>query len=204
MSQKPSIAIDIDDVVAQSTEALRLHANERAGANLTQEHYRVKGDYWGYYERVWQSHGIGEKVSYVEFERDMEIDQSHIPLLPGASFALRELAQRYHIVLITARNKSWEKATRQWFRQYLRQDDIELYFCESHKDAKAKSKGALCRDLGASLLIDDNPDHCQTALDHGIKAILFGEYGWHRAVPDGAVQCKDWPSVMEYLEDDGR
>lgn len=203
MSKKDIIAIDIDDVVANTTEALRLLVNERTGVKLTTEHYSVADDnYWGYYERIWLAHGLDDKIKYSDFAQEMEIDQSHVPLIVGVDTAINELAKRYHIILITARNKTWEKATRSWFKQHLHKNDIELYFCENHKDSKAKTKGELCRDLGVSLLIDDNPNHCQSALDHGVGAILFGEYGWQGVIPNGVMRCRDWSSVTLYLMGD--
>jgi hypothetical protein len=49
------------------------------------------------------------------------------------------------------------------------------------------------------LLIDDNEEHIQSALDQGLDTILFGEYGWQHGAPQGTVVCKDWPAVLEYL-----
>ncbi len=196
-----TIAIDIDDVIAESTNALRLLVNERTGADLTREHYMVEGEYRGYYSRVWQEHGLSDKISFEQVAAEMAIDQSHVPLLPGASFAVHELSKRFHIILITARDPIWEKETRRWFKDHFAQDDIEVYFIGYHKTDTSKTKGQLCRDLGASLLIDDNPEHCQSVIDEGIKAILFGEYGWHTTIPKEAIICKDWPAVMEYIND---
>ena len=50
---KPIIAVDIDDVLADSTDALRRVINERLGVNLTPEDYLIKEDYWDHYEEVW-------------------------------------------------------------------------------------------------------------------------------------------------------
>jgi hypothetical protein len=52
-------------------------------------------------------------------------------------------------------------------------------------------------------MIDDNPGHCKAVMDEGIKAILFGVYGWHEDIPSGVVECKDWPAVLEYINELG-
>lgn len=196
------IAVDIDDVIASSTDALRKLVNKRTGSKLTQAHYRVPDDeYWGYYERVWQTHGIEEKISLKSFHDEMAIDQSHIPLLPGAIFALGELAKKFHVLLITARDKTQEEATRKWLKSHFGDELSDIYFTRSHIETNDKTKGELCKDLGAAWLIDDNVEHCQSALAHGIKPILFGEYGWHQNLPSGLIRCKDWPSVVEYFSE---
>lgn len=198
--KKISIAVDIDDVLADSTEAIRLYANHRAGAALTKEDYRRPGEYWGYYERVWAEHGVENKVSFADFEQEMAADQSHIPLLPSADFVIRQLSENFHLVLITARNKEWEMATRDWFKKFLDKHDIELHFT-GHRTAKDYTpKGVLCRNLGVDLLIDDNLVHCQSAIDQGVDAILFGEYGWHEDIPVHITRCKDWSAILDYVD----
>ncbi|MBC7943068.1 hypothetical protein H7X68_01015 [Candidatus Saccharibacteria bacterium] len=198
---KPTIAIDIDDVLADSTESIRLRVNERVGVDLQLEHYRIEGEYWGYYERVWREHGIIDRVNYDDFEKEMAHDQSHVPLLPGAALAIAELAKRFDIVLITARDSSLEAATRHWLKTYVSDELVDVYFITNHKDSKAKNKGQLCRDLGASWLIDDNTEHCRAAIDQGVKAVLFGEYGWQVSIPETVDRCKDWLAVLEHFSE---
>ncbi len=200
---KVKIAIDIDDVVADSTEALRLLINERTGVELTRQDYRIPGSYRKYYERVWESHNLQDKVVFADVSAEMAIDQSHVPLVEGAIAALESLGGQYHIVAITARDVSWEDATRRWFKSHDSLSGVELYFAGNHHTKEYKTKGELCRELGVELLIDDNPDHCQSALDAGIDSILFGQYGWHLDVSPNVTRCKDWPAVVEYVRSDG-
>lgn len=197
-NDRPTIAIDIDDVLADSTESLRLLVNKRTGANLTSEHYKIDAEYGGYYERVWVEHGLNEKVSYRDLEKEMVVD---VPPMSGVDFAIHELSKKFHVILVTARDKAWEGSTRAWLKMHFGHDDVGLYFCESHKNTKAMTKGQLCKELGAELLIDDNVDHCKSALHEGIQAVLFGNYGWHKDVPEGLVRCEDWPSILEYMSD---
>lgn len=148
---------------------------------------------------MWGEHGIGDKVSFAEFEQEMEADQSHIPLLPSADFAIRQLSENFHIILITSRNRAWEAATRGWFKNFLGVQDIELYFTGHRKETDYQPKGVLCKNLGISLLVDDNLGHCQSAVEQGVDAILFGNYGWHVDVPETIIRGKDWPAVLEYI-----
>ena len=200
---KKIIAIDIDDVLAESTEAFRKKVNQYAGINLKPEDYKVEGPYWSYYESVWRAHNVAHLIDADLLHQQMHFDQSHIPLMPGAEFAINELQKRFDVILVTARDPEWKQATDKWLKEQFGTKKPALYFSEAHKGIDgAKTKGEICQDVGASWMIDDNPEHCQTVLDKGIKAILFGEYGWHVSVPKPVVRCKDWQAVLEYFENE--
>ena len=42
-------------------------------------------------------------------------------------------------------------------------------------------------------------EHCISASEYQVEAILFGEFGWHLDVPNNMQRCKDWPAVLEYF-----
>ncbi len=195
---KAKIALDIDDVTADSTESLRLLVNERMGVSLTREDYLVSSGHADYYEYVWEKNGLKD-INYAAFEAEMEVDQSHVPLMDGVKEAMVTLSKTYDIVFITARDVAWEKATREWFARHF-DGDVELYFSEGYTNVGRMTKGQICKAVGAQWLIDDVPKHCQSALDEGVRAILFGTYGWHGDVPEGVIRCKDWQEVKKVLE----
>lgn len=200
--RRMKIAVDIDDVVADSLEATRLWANRKAGVDLQPHHYHVDEDYWSYYNRIWASHGIPETINFEVFTQDLAAGLIDTPLVAGAAFAIKELNKQHDIVLITSRDPAQERATRQWLADNLG-DDIPLYFAKNPLvNAGAASKGELCVRLGVELLIDDNLSNCQSAVDHGIDAVVFGFYGWNEKSEPHLVRCRDWPAVVEYV--DGR
>jgi 5'(3')-deoxyribonucleotidase len=200
-ANKPIIAVDIDDVIPESTEAFRKVVNAHAGFDLRPEHYKIEGSYWGYYDQVWKTHGVAELVDRDQLMHQMHVDQSHVPLLPGSAYAIGRLQQNFTIVLVTARDPKWQGATSNWLSEQFGTSVPALYFSEAHRGVEgSKTKGEICRELGAQWMIDDNPGHCQTVLDCGVTAILFGEYGWHIDIPVGTVRCKDWQVVLEYLD----
>lgn len=200
--KKPVIAVDIDDVLADSTETFRKVSNSISGANLTREHYQIPGDYSKYYERVWAQHGLHKKLNYSAVIQEIYESEIKTPLLAGANFAIKELAKQFDIIIITARPPELEKFTRAWLNEHLEGGFIEVYFTQSHPETTEKTKGELCRIIGAKWLIDDNPEFCQSAQEHGVTAVLFGEYGWHNDIPHDVIKCKDWPAVLEYFNDE--
>lgn len=204
MQTKQTIAIDIDDVIAETTDAIRLWGNAVSGIEMTKEDYAIQGEYWGYYERVWEQKDLNGTLLYDDVEADIAADKVAVPLLAGASFAIKELQKKFHIILITARAPRLETVTRRWINEHFGGLDIEIYFAKNPKNQSGptKTKGELCRELGAFVLVDDNVEHCESALSAGVDAVLFGNYGWQPHVPEGAVRCEDWPAVLEYF--DGR
>lgn len=200
--KKQIIAVDIDDVIALGTESLRLQVNKRLGTNLQPKHYAIPGEYWGYYDRVWQLNGLADRISLEDLNPQMLVDQSHVPPHAQALSALRTLAKRFDLVVVTARNTDWERATKVWIDKNFPGIFSGIYY--AGRPDGPKTKGDVCVDLGASWLIDDNIDHAHTAIDHGVQVLLFGEYGWHigREVHKNVVRCKDWQAVLEYF--DGR
>lgn len=200
--KKSIIAVDIDDTICQSLEAFRIRTNEFTGANLKPEDYRITGEYWGFYERVWDQHGLTGETTVQEVYEDLHTNQSLVPLLPGAELAINQLSKDFDIVLLTARDYKWEAATKMWLIEQFGQEAPEVYFSQGHRDTSSKNKGQICKELGAKWLIDDNVEHCITAIDEGIIAILYGEYGWQVDAPKALVKCRDWQAVLEYF--DGR
>lgn len=196
MSDRKVIAVDVDDVIADSTESLRLLVNRRTGKELTKDHYKIVGDYWGYYERVWRDHSL--EVDFESLNEEMVYDQSHVPILAGAALALGELSKKYDLVIVTSRDPAWEKATCVWLEKNCPGIFKQVLFTR-RKHADAKTKGDLCLELNASWLIDDNPEHCESAREKGVGAILFGEYGWHHSAPADLSLCRDWPAVLEHF-----
>lgn len=200
---RKTIAIDIDDVVAMTSDAIRVWANEKTGLALTEEDYRIgDADYWNYYEAVWQRHGIADQLSFGDFLDSMDEEQGHISPAKDARRVIAKLKKLYHVVFITARRPRHKDSTRRWLDEHI-DASIPLYLSANpYANQDAQSKGELCREIGASVLIDDNVDNCQGALDYDVEAIVFGNYGWNAEPPADATRCVSWRDIEEYL--DGR
>lgn len=197
---KQTIAIDIDDTLTDSTETVRRLVNEKLGVNLSREAYLVPDQYWGYWDRVWERNGIGERITYADILQQF-IDGLHPPFLPDAEAAIAQLAKRYDVIVVTSRDQVREVTTRQWLEEHFDGRIKDVCFTTSHDETKEFTKGQLCRQLGASLLVDDNVEHCQSALDEGLEAILFGAYGWQHHAPAGMRRRANWREVMGVLDE---
>lgn len=198
--KKPVIAVDIDDVLASSTDALRVVVNNQLGVTLSPEAYKIDADYWGYYETVWESNGLLNRISLDGLEAQMRQDQSHIAPMPDAFTILSQIQSNYDLIVVTARSSKWAEATDGWLQAHYPAMFSEVIFAEGLEGIQEKSKGDLCFEAGAHWLIDDNIEHALSALERGLQVIVFGEYGWHyKGMPDGVIACKDWSAVGEYF-----
>lgn len=198
---KKIIAIDIDDVVAHTGEAIRVWVNNQTGKNLTLDDYYIETntDYWHYYTAVWEKHGI--KLDLDKYLTAFSDTQADVGMVPGAKEALRKLSEDFKIVFVTSRDPATNDATQEWFLEHLGYE-MTIHFASAGHYAygmNAPSKGEIVKKLGASVLIDDNPEHVQSALDHGVEGILFGKYGWQINAPEHMKHMESWAEVVEYL-----
>lgn len=196
---KPVISIDIDDVIADSTEHLRQVVNKRTGHTLSKEQYKISGEYWGYYERVWKEAGIDHLVDFAALNEEMVEDQSHVAVMDKAHEVLSGLTDKYTFILVTSRDESWKQATLAWIEERFSGVFEGLYFTGNRHSDSYRNKGELCAEHGVFMHIDDNINHCQSVIDLGIQTILFGEYGWQVDAPQDQVRCRTWGEVGDYL-----
>ncbi|MEO8862959.1 MAG: hypothetical protein ABI354_01415 [Candidatus Saccharimonadales bacterium] len=196
----PKIALDIDDVLANSTETIRLFVNKLRGTSLERHHYSIKAPYRSYYETVWSAHDIDGDGIIDEYYHKLIIDQSHVETIMGASDAIGSLINLgYRLVAVSSRSSDQQVATEKWIKGMFG-DVFDTVIClDSWRNNI--TKGEICRSLGANYLIDDNVEHCKSALDYGVQPILFGEYGWQTGelVPEEVARCPDWESVLGYF-----
>lgn len=200
MVDKPLIAVDIDDTIADSSEALRLEVNRAYDVDLSRNDYYVDTDVIGYYDRVWENAGL--QVSFEGLTTDLSIDQSHIKPIYGVVDTIKRLRKDYRIVIVTSRDIEWKAATDVWVKNHFGDLFETIYLTDDHLDSEGRpiSKGELCKRLGAKYLIDDNPHFCLSAREHGIIPIMFGDYGWQQKHSEEFPYCSNWSSIDEILD----
>lgn len=199
---RPRIAIDIDEVLAHTTDSVRLFVNQKYGVGLTPEHYLIPGEYVGYYQHVWQTNGLPYETIHSEYVTAMLTnDVPTIQAVPGAAAGVELLAQSFDLYPVSSRWVNLQDITTQWLADTIPAlQNAPILLGSTTKNDLHKTKGQICRENGYSYLIEDNPQYCQDAIDQGVTAILFGEYGWQETIPPGAVRCKTWSDVIDYFK----
>lgn len=194
---KPTIVIDIDDVLAAHAEGMVAFSNKEWGTNLTVDDY---DEHWA---KMW-------KTDPKETERRAELfhvsgvvaDYRHDE---GAMAVLKKLKKTYKLIVLTSRRRAIEYETKIWIAQYFPGLFDEIFFTgfwdSPTTGAHTLTKAQLAEELKADFLIDDQLKHCFAAAEVGIQALLFGNYGWNEAdmLPKNVFRAADWQKVGEYF-----
>jgi uncharacterized HAD superfamily protein len=195
--QKKTIAVDIDDVLAVHGEAMIAYSNRVFGTNLTID------DYTEHWSEMW-------KVDHAETERraiqyhqtdDMASYRHHADALP----VLKELAQKYRLIIVTARRRDVSGITATWIDKYFGGIFESINYAgiwdKIDEDSATATKAELCKELGVDYLIDDQSKHCNGAAEVGITAIMFGDYPWTRddKLHTDVIRCHTWEQVGDFF-----
>lgn len=193
--RKEVIAVDLDDVVVETAQLVVDYVNNKYGTHV---HLR---DFYSRDPDVWETKDTETAVAriYELLESDEYFES---PPIQEAIAAIRSLKLNHTLLIVTGRPDFMELATRKWLKNHLPDIFEDVVFTNYFSDDKARSKGDVCRELGATFLIDDHLDHCFSALEQGITPLLFGNYPWNAAktLPAGIVRVDNWQEVLEFFD----
>ena len=188
---KPLIAIDIDEVLFGFTERFvafhnRQYQTEFALHQITSTsfHTVIGGT----------ASDDARKVGEFQLEEG-NLDGEPVP---RAIEVLGRLKADYELVVVTARHSVIERQTRSWLERTFPKTFSDIHFANYWDENRPRrTKGEVCRELGAQIIVDDQPDYIKDCLDHDVKGILFGDYPWNQESIDhpGVRRAKDWSEV---------
>src|SRR5207302_7910480 len=93
-----------------------------------------------------------------------------------------------------------DKVTRRWINRNFSGIFEDVIFVSSYyKDGRLK--GEVCKEIGASVLIDDHLYHAADVVKYGVKCLLFGDYPWSESeeLPPGIIRVRNWDEVLKIL-----
>lgn len=211
--QKPIIAIDIDDVLTHSAEAVIEFSNTRWSAGVTLDDYDEDWrKLWGLTapEQEAEMHRRAQEI------RDAEVIGEGLIPRQGAERVLNLLRQNARVFAVTSRRRAVEPATRRWVEKHFGNAIEEFHFAGIYDDDSkrhstldsriAATKHDILSRVCPDYFIDDQVKHCEAALKLGIKTIIFGDYLWNKDINierEGAVRCANWRDVEKYFKAQG-
>jgi hypothetical protein len=197
------IAVDCDEVLCEFVDGInrwhnRVHGTAIPLSAYTSTHFaKVPG---------WGSDAVADDKVQAFFSGSSE--WRTLAPLPGALAALRALKAAYpalDLQVVTARSHRQRADTLAWLEQHYAGIFSQVHFLSAYDnalrvDAPARSKGEVCRELGALALIDDSPSYCISASPHLPLVLLFSRVPWnagrakweHPALPGNVVRTPDW------------
>ena len=191
--QRATIAIDCDDVLADHAEDVVAWTNQRFGTNLT------ISDYTDHWSKLWQV----DQTKTEELAKEYHAEGRHgvFTHKPDSLEILRELKKEYNLVIVTARRKEIVKTSLEWIEEKYPGIFNDVRFVPIWEPNNLVTKADICREIGATFLIDDLPRHCNIAAESGITSLVFGDYTWNRneTIVQGVHRVKDWQAVKDFF-----
>jgi 5'(3')-deoxyribonucleotidase len=190
MSRK-TIAIDLDDVLAEHVEAFIEFSNIYYGTNLTVDEYSDHWvDLWGEIDR--------EEIERRAAEFHTHESTIGYKVKKDAKRVLTELGRDNDLYIVTARPRHLIDTSLEWVRTHFDGIFKGVHFVPIWEPDNTVTKADICRQIGATYLIDDLVRHCNIAAEGGITAILFGDYSWNRdqTINPVVIICKTWDDVL--------
>ena len=193
---KPTIAVDIDEVLFPHAPTLLDYHNSEHGTSFTIDQMTMY--------RLQQLTEDSEEVTFEKIKAYLDTHHySQGKPVKGAIDAIKQLRMRFRLVLITARNPFYRGYTEKFIERHFAGLFDDLRYTHTLDDPDTRiPKSTLCRELEGVALIDDHLHNAIDCAEAGIQAILFGDYPWNQAdeLPEGVVRVKDWQGVLEYFD----
>lgn len=189
MAGKLVIAVDCDDVLVSTSPFFVDLYNKTYGTNGTLEHAHFASP------DVWKA----DEQTILDRWYAMTEHEDYKKLAPTAQevAVLRRLAEVHDLHLVTAR-----KEVERDFTEYMLDQHLKGVFQSMTFVGWTGSKGDICNNLQADVLIDDSFRHLASAHDCGVSNLLwFGDYPWQTDVPGDVpvVRCAGWQEVEKEI-----
>jgi 5'(3')-deoxyribonucleotidase len=192
------IAVDCDDVLVPTSEALVRSYNARHGTNVTLDHM--------YQPATLDGWGTTDEDVAIERMNEIHRSEAHATILPyqEAIKAIQQLAKVHELHLVTGRASFLESVTQRMldthFPECFQSIEHTNYIVTTDSQAFRRSKGEVCQIIGAHILIDDHIQHGHSVLEANVeKVVVFGDYPWNRdaELSDRMVRCLDWSATLK-------
>ncbi|CAG9464306.1 unnamed protein product [Pedinophyceae sp. YPF-701] len=198
-SQRIRVAVDVDEVLGQFVESLNVFIEDEYGMQHTVSDYEryVFADVWGCSQ--------DESNHIVHSFFDSPHFAEGIPPMPGALESLQRLSSFCELHVVTSRQHVIEAPTLRWLDDHFPGVFEGVHFGNHFALAgSSRKKSEICRDIGAAVLIDDNPGYAQDCAEEGLTVLLYdwlGTYPWSKMDrPHPLIRSvSDWRDVEAEL-----
>ncbi len=191
------MVVDLDEVLFDFVASFFAWHNRRYGTDLTLENLagaKYLFDAWG---------GTSEEAVERIAAFFADVDVLGIEPIAGAVDCLQRLQSKYRLAVVSAKDPAYADITHAWIDTYFPGvfDRVILGIGHSERGEGSVTKATVCRELGASVMVDDQVAHLAPAAEHGIRTLVFGPYPWNQnqPLPPNATRVTGWPEVCAAL-----
>lgn len=193
------IAVDCDDVLLPSSEAIVAHYNKEYGTTVhLDDFYERNPEQWG----VTSLDEVYERIRLYFLS---DAFPAEVKPFDDAIVAIKQLAERHELHLVTGRGPAVEAVTHAMIDTYFKGQFVSVEHTGAYLRGDGtmgrRTKGEVCAATKADILIDDNLDHAKSVLDSGIETVLlYGTYAWTtKEVLARAVHCESWADISKQI-----
>lgn len=190
------IAIDLDDVLSNSVEALLLFYNKNYEP-IVKKSDLGKYSYWGFLGDTREA----ANKKYFEFTKSGEFTNSKP--LKGAQEAVKKLSKRHDLYVITGRPYFTKRKTEEWLNKFFPGSFKKVYFTNRRRNMNnfsaywGKPKAVICDEIGAEVLIDDLAEYVRES--NHLRVYIFNKIWDQGIIPDHAKIVDDWDEITRDL-----
>lgn len=189
------LCIDIDNVIAQTDAVMRRVIRQYSTKQVDLEYKDVVNfDYWACSDRRGQ---CISREEWSEIHKAFSQPETilSIPPYPGVQDALRQIAERYQLLLATSRLPSARRATVEWLEQH---DFPAHSLCFVNHREKHVVLGRF------DVAIEDDREQAYAFARHRTKAVLLA-HPWNEVPRRSRIKrLPDWPSLVKFLLPDDK
>jgi len=190
------IAVDLDDVLANTVEAFISYYNQHHTAPISEADVTTSD--WSECLRIPPAE-IGPIL--IQFTNSDAFRQ--MSPLPGAVEAVSTLARSHQLHVVTSRWGPLVEVTVIWLNWHFSNSIAETHYSRtSHRNpfnGTAHDKPEICRQIGSSVIIEDCPNHARNCLSAGMSVVLL-DRPWNQELADGnLIRAASWSNVLEAI-----
>ena len=197
-----NVAVDVDEVLGRFIHSLNMFCLERYGMNYVVEDYHAYD-----FARVWGCSQDESNEKVHEFFKSAHFREG-IEVIPGSFDSLKRLKKQHEIMVVTSRQHVIEQPTIEWLDRHF-PDIFDAVHFGNHfaLEGASRKKSEICKEIGAHVLIDDNPWYALECASAGIHVLLYdwkNGYPWSKTEdgPEHAniTRVRDWEEVENVLQ----
>lgn len=188
------IAIDIDEVLADTLETFLGYHNNRYNTSFKKDQFHTYN--W------WEIMGISVSDVLESFYDFMKSDYgAKIAPIEGAGEAVKFLSEKHDISLITGRPKDISEETHNWLDKNFGKYFDEVHFADNFINPVDFTKGDLCKQIGATVMIEDIPRYALSCARADVDVLLI-DCPWNQELKesDKIKRVFSWKDVVAELK----
>ena len=190
------IAIDLDEVIANTTPALIRYHNATYGTSLVFDDF-VNYEWW----QVWGGTREQSVQKFLDFVESSYFNE--ITPVEGAPETIEQLQKNHTLHIVTSRQTELESVTLSWVEKYFPGVFSGLHIANHAQWAisgKTRTKVEICHELQASLLIEDSLVFAKECEQDHIPVLLL-DYPWNKGqLPTNTKRVQSWEEILLHIE----